>query len=403
MTTTTAPSPTAAPPRARLGFVLAVATATVMMAGASAPSPFYPVLQERLGYSPGTSTAIFGVYAITLLATLLVLGSVSDHVGRRPVISGALVLLTLSVVLFWHADTVSVLLLARAVQGVASALLLSTLSAAVVDFESPDHPDSAALWNTVSPLAGLASGALAAGLVLDVSPGAAEAEVFGGLTIAYLALALAAWSVPETAPRHAGLAASLLPRVALPAAVRPLFLLSFPALLAGWATGGLYLSLTPLVVSHELGGTGHAWQGLAIAALAGTGALSCFLVRDWSPRRITLYGTTTLAVGTALTLIAISLGPLVAFLLAVVVAGSGFGTAFMGVLRSIVPAIPPAERGEVFAAIFVVSYLSLGVPATIAGMAVEPAGLGTTTLVYGIGVALLAAVAAVLRAFTTRD
>src|SRR6478736_3050160 len=129
------------------GFRLVLFAATAMMAGASAPSPFYPVIQAELGFTPVTTTVVFAVYAIALLATLLVVGSVSDHVGRRPAISVGFVILALSVVLFWHADAVTGFVAARVLQGVASGLLLSALSAAVVDLEPRDRPGSAAVWN----------------------------------------------------------------------------------------------------------------------------------------------------------------------------------------------------------------------------------------------------------------
>jgi MFS family permease len=53
---------------------------------ASAPSPLFVVMQHDWGFSPSLLTVAFAVYAIALLASLLVAGSLSDHVGRRPVI-----------------------------------------------------------------------------------------------------------------------------------------------------------------------------------------------------------------------------------------------------------------------------------------------------------------------------
>ena len=57
------------------GFALSLGALLAMMAGASAPSPFYPVLQQEIGFSPATLTGIFAVYAVALLLTLLVTGS----------------------------------------------------------------------------------------------------------------------------------------------------------------------------------------------------------------------------------------------------------------------------------------------------------------------------------------
>lgn len=236
--------------RGGAGFAVALTAVVAMMIGASAPSPFYPVLQQEIGFSAGMMTTIFGVYALALLATLLVTGSLSDHIGRRPVLAVGFVVLAASMAGFWHADSVTTLLLSRVVQGVAGGLLLSTMTAAVTDLEPRSRPGLAATLNSVTPLFGLAAGALAAGAVLDASPTGALTIVFAALTAAYVVLSLAVLALPETSPRHDGWARSLRPRVGIPAPARPAFRRSAPALFAGWATGGLYLSLGAPIVGQ---------------------------------------------------------------------------------------------------------------------------------------------------------
>ena len=73
-------SPTAA------AFYLQVSIILFFLAGSSAPTPLYSVYQAAWGFSPITITAVFGVYALAVLAALLVFGSLSDHIGRRPVL-----------------------------------------------------------------------------------------------------------------------------------------------------------------------------------------------------------------------------------------------------------------------------------------------------------------------------
>lgn len=381
---------------ANYGFALAIVSLTAMMAGASAPSPFYPVLAAKIGFDAAVTTAVFAAYALALLLTLLTAGSLSDYVGRRPVASAGLVLLAGSVFVFWNADSTALLVVARLLQGVASGLLLSSVSAAIADLEPSSRPGSAAVWNSVAPMAGLALGALVAGTLLDVT-GNAFADVFAPLTLLYLVLAALVWFAPETAPRRPGALGSLRLKLAVPKAMRPLFAASVPAIFAGWATGGLFLSLGATIVHVELGGVAHVWQGLSVALLAGSGSIAAFLIRRRSARAITIYGTTALGVGTLLTLLALSAGSLVGYLAAVVVAGSGFGTAFFGVVRSLAPHIPANERADVFAVIFLVSYIAFGLPAVIAGMLVQVVGLGPVTYGYGIVVIALAATAAILR------
>ncbi|EAP99075.1 Major facilitator superfamily protein [Janibacter sp. HTCC2649] len=399
-------SPTRASSSRRLGrgagFTLALTSVVALMVGASAPSPFYPVLQAEIGFSAGTMTTIFGVYALALLATLLVTGSLSDHIGRRPVLAAGFVVLAGSMVGFWHADSVTTLLISRAVQGLAAGLLMSTMTAAVADLEPASRPGLGATLNSVTPLFGLAAGALIGGAVLDSSPVSALTIVFATLTVVYLVMALGALALPETSPRHEGWRRSLRPRVGIPAPARPAFRRSAPALFAGWATGGLYLSLGAPIVGQLLGGRSHFVQGSVVAVLTGTGALSSFLFRNRTPRQITIYGTTMLALGTALTLVALHAESLTGFLLAAVVAGSGFGTSFLGIMRSISNTVGPDQRGELFSSVFVVSYLAFGLPAVAAGFAAPRLGLETTATIYGLVVVVLSGAAALTRTFTTK-
>ncbi|MCO5731176.1 MFS transporter [Rhizobium sp. SSA_523] len=386
----------------RSDFRTALAAMAVMMAGASAPSPFYPMLQESIGFSPAMLTGIFAVYTIALLASLLVTGSLSDHLGRRPVISFGFLLLALSLLLFYQATDVPQLMLARTLQGIAAGLLLSALSAAIVDLEPRDRPGSASIWNSVIPLSGLALGALGAGLLMDITV-TAEADVFGLLIVAYTLLAVVIWSIPETAPRHEGVWSSLRPRIGLPASAAKAFWRSAPAVIAGWATGGLYLSLGAPIIRQVFGAEDHTTQAIVIVLLCGAGAGACFLARKHSSRSVTLYGTSALALGTALTLFAILWQSLPAYLVALTIAGTGFGTCFYGVMRSIVPTVRAEERGELFASLFTLSYLAFGLPTLIAGLTIGTLGLTSTTLIYGSLIVLFSALAGLLRKFKTPD
>ncbi|MCQ4630456.1 MFS transporter [Shinella sp. CPCC 100929] len=388
------------PLRSLTGFRITLAGMAVMMAGASAPSPFYPVLQQEIGFSAAMLTGIFAVYTVALLASLLVTGSLSDHVGRRPVISGGFALMALSLLLFWQAGDVAGLMVARVLQGIAAGMLLSALSAAVVDFEPQDRPGSASVWNSVIPLGGLAIGALAAGILMDVTE-MAEADVFGTLVAAYVLFAAVIWSIPETAPRHGGVWASLRPRIGVPATAAKAFWRSAPAVIAGWATGGLYLALGAPIIRHVFGAEHHLTQASVIVLLCAAGAAACYAARGHSSRQVTLYGTTALSIGTALTLAAIAWQSLPAYLAALVIAGTGFGTCFYGVLRSIVPTVRQDERGELFAALFTLSYLAFGLPTLLAGIAVGAFGLTATTLGYGTLIVLFSAAAGLLRKFGT--
>ena len=113
-------------PRAA-AFWLVAATVTTLLAASSAPSPLYAVYQAEFGFSSATLTAIFAVYVLALLMSLLTVGRLSDFVGRRPVLAVALVVQAAAMAVFLAADGVTALFVARVVQGMATGAAIGVL------------------------------------------------------------------------------------------------------------------------------------------------------------------------------------------------------------------------------------------------------------------------------------
>jgi hypothetical protein len=74
-----------------------------------------------------------------------------------------------------------------------------------------------------------------------------------------------------------------------------------------------------------------------------------------------------------------------------VIGGVGFGASFSGAIRTIATLVRPHQRAGLFAAVYVVAYLSCGIPAIIAGLLIAPVGLLATVLGYGVAVGAVAA------------
>ncbi|PRC52556.1 MFS transporter, partial [Mycobacterium sp. ITM-2017-0098] len=69
--------------------------------------------------SPLATTIVFAVYAVAALVAVLVSGKISDVVGRKPVLPGALAALLVGLGVFLIADSMAMLLLARTIHGAA--------------------------------------------------------------------------------------------------------------------------------------------------------------------------------------------------------------------------------------------------------------------------------------------
>lgn len=82
----------------RVAFYLQASIVVAFLAASSAPTPLYAVYQGEWGFSPITTTVVFGIYALAVLAALLTVGSLSDHIGRRPVLLTAIALQAVAMV-----------------------------------------------------------------------------------------------------------------------------------------------------------------------------------------------------------------------------------------------------------------------------------------------------------------
>jgi predicted MFS family arabinose efflux permease len=371
----------------------AVAVLLVLMLAASGvPSPLYRVYQDEFGFSSGVLTTIFGIYAFALLVSLLVVGGLSDHVGRRPVIAAAFLLEAAAMVLFLAADGVGWLLAARVVQGLATGALTSALGAMLLDLQKPHRPLGPFI-NSASPGLGLSLGAVGAGLLVQLVASPTD-WVFGVLTAVFVLAVPGVLLLPESSPRVPGALASLRPRVEVPPLHRPPFLVALPCLVAAWALGGLYASLGPSLVAGVFHIDNHIVGSLLILALNGTGVLGSLAMRPVAPEKALIAGALTFAVGVAGTITAVLTVSVALLFVAGVVTGFGFGASFLGAVAMITRGVAPGHRAGLLASTFVVGYLAFSLPAIAAGIAVGHLGLATTTEVYGGVVIVLALLAA---------
>jgi MFS family permease len=377
-------------PRAA-AFWLVGATVVTLLAASSAPSPLYPIYQQEFGFSSIELTTIFAVYVLALLISLLTVGRLSDFVGRRPVLAGALVVQALAMVAFLIADGTGWLLVARVVQGLATGAAVGVLGAYLLDLQPPDGSRLGSLVNSVAPGIGLGIGALGTGLLVQYGPHPTRL-VFAILLADVAVLILITAVLPETVRRVPGALASLRPQVAVPGPARRAFAAAAPSMVATWALGGLVLSIGGSVIRSVFGESNSAVVGLVLGIFAAAGALTGVLVTNWAPVAIQRYGTVTLVLGTALFLTALAVSSLALFVTASVVAGSGFGAGFLGALRSLTQLVQPHQRAGLLSAVYVVSYLAFSIPALVAGVLITRIGLRDTALYYGgfVGVAAVA-------------
>ncbi|WP_334597073.1 MFS transporter [Pseudomonas alvandae] len=382
------------PASTRVSLIFLAITLLGFLAASSAPTPLYHLYQEHMQFSPAILTLIFGVYAFSLLAALLVVGSLSDYLGRRPVIFVALLLNVLAMLLFINAESVAWLIGARLIQGFATGMATSVLGAALLDFDRQQGP----LITSVAPLLGMACGAMGCGLLAEFAPMPLQLTYWILLAL-FVFQAIYLWRLAESVSPQPGAWRSLRPTLHVPVQARRALWLILPLDLAAWAVGGFYLSLAPSLVRAATGSTSNLIGGALVAVLTLTGALSIYALRNRAADMMLRLGASLLVLGLALVLIAVHTASLPLFFIGTLITGSGFGSGFLGALRSIMPLALPHERAGLMSAFYVLSYLAFSLPSLLAGNLTRLYGLVPTTNGFGAVLILMAvgALAGLLR------
>ena len=250
-------------------FSAVAAVIAVAFYASATPSPLYGVYQARWHFSTPVLSLIYATYAVGVLVSLLLVGSLSDQAGRKPVLAWSLLGLLVSALVFATASSVGWLFAARALQGLATGAALGAAGAALIDLHPTSDTRTAALVNGVVALAGLGIGALFSSALVQFLPAPRDAAVRGGRghdRCADRARQRAARAGVPHRPHHHPAPASRHPQQ-----TRAPFALAALGVIGSWSIAGVYLALGPALAGHLLQTHGELAGGAAAAALMGSG------------------------------------------------------------------------------------------------------------------------------------
>ncbi|MDZ5077758.1 MFS transporter [Nesterenkonia sp. HG001] len=377
-------------PRSRLfGFAAASGSLVLVFIAAGTPIPLYTTYRLEDGLTHGDLAAAAAVYLIAAAFALLVLGRLSDHLGRRPVAVVALVLAAAGMGVLLTVDSAAPLLLGRTMQGLATGIATSTLGAYAID-TAPTRPHwLAAVTTSAAPMLGIPSGALLAGALVDHGPDPRHLT-FSILLGALLLAAVAVSFGPETAspaPWREALdraAASLRPRILVPqGAGRPLVAMA-GVILATWSVGGFYQAFGPSITAVELGSSAALTAAAVFASFTVLNMLGGPLTSSWRPVTGLRVGAVVYLLLLAGILTSLAAGAILPFLLFSLAAGVAQGVAQTGGMRSLLPLTAPQERAGLVSTVYLLNYSSAAIPSLIAGQVSDTVSLVQIACSYGV-------------------
>jgi len=373
-----------------VAFVGFTATLVSLYLASGAPTPLLIVWQREWNFPDSLVALAFAIYAFTFLVALLVGGSLSDYLGRKPVILVSLAVALGSIAMFMLAPSIEWVIAARAVQGLAVGVVTAAYTAALVELATPGTRTGPVVA-AAAPVGGLGLGALFGGIAVELWDQDAD-EVLFAIVAALLLLGIVLTIfAPETTTRVPGVLRSLRPNVVVPRTASSFFVRMLPILVAAWMTGSLFLGLAPTVVHGIL----HVDSGLIDGITGSIHGLSvCVGSIVFGRVAVPLAlrgGAAGLVVGVGLIIVGVLTAQISLVWIGGLVEALAFGAAFGAIFRGIAPLAPEHQRAGTFAAVYVAAYLALGIPAVVAGQLIAPLGLLTVIVGWtGLIVALAA-------------
>lgn len=360
----------------------------VGMFGTTVTTALWALYATTFGLSSLMVTIAFAVYALGVVAGFLLLGRMSDTVGRRPVLLGAIVLGVATAVLFLVADHTAVILVARVLSGFSAALVTGAATAAMIDLAAPERRAYIGAVSIVANMGGLAAGAIVAGVLAELVPEPLTTPWVVNLALLGLAAA-GLLVVPETVARRPGLGIRL-ERLGIPGEIRGVFLRAAIAAGTGFAVLGVLTAVTGLFLAHVLDIHNYAAAGAVVGLSLGATAAGQFLSRRVRVPVALPAACATLVLAGVCIAVALETSSLAALVAGSALNGIGTGTAAGAGLAAIGSGCPQDRRGEATSTFFAILYTMLALPVIGVGLLARATDIQTAGLVFGIAVAALA-------------
>ena len=329
--------------------------------GTNIPTPLLLVYRRTLGLSDADITAVFGCYALGLIAALTVSGAASDRFGRRALVLPFAVVAGLVSLLFLPAvDHLPLLYAGRLLQGVVSGVVFSVANAWLQELAGPDGQQSAATRGAVSTSLGFAVAPAMSGLLAQYGPAPTTLPYLVHVAVLVVGLGVLA-TVPETV--HVRQPGRLMTLGLPPEARRPFWAVLAPTAVGVFAFPTVAATLLPLLVVPN--GVGVAYAGLIAGLALGASAVAARLGRR-AERGAAPLGMVLAVLGHGLGVVAIVAESEPLLLPSAVLMGAAGGLCLTAGLTLTARLAPPHARGAMNSAFYAFAYAGFGTPLLLA-------------------------------------
>ena len=381
-------------------FVILAATG-LTLAASGVPSPLFALYSHLYHLNTAMTSALHAVYSFGCIPTLLLFGTLSDRIGRKPTLLVSMALLIFACVLFCLAQSFVCLLVARFLQGMCVGLITGSAMPALAELAPGGNVKRASFANAAVTTVGLALGSVTAGIIGQVTsyffpPTIVVQTPFYFFSICFILMFfILFFSVPETVedPRISLSNLVRIQKIYIPKRVRLPFLVAALGILVSWSCSGLFLGLSSLILKHQFHSENLVISGLSILEVQGLGgAIQTIASLRFSYLSITkVYrtGIGFLMIGISIAAIGLWLNKSVIFFGSAFMVGIGLGLELLAGTAIVQSPSPKKAMAAVMAGYFTVGYCAFSIPVFVQGFLIDFLGMAPIITAFAVMVCIL--------------
>jgi len=372
---------------AAVGMLLAVAFGLSTLI-----TPLYLLYQQKFGFSQITLTLIYAAYAIGNIAALLLLGRVSDSIGRRPpALAGIVVLISAAFVFLFAGSNIS-LYVGRILSGLSIGIASGTGNAWLAELVDKDDKGRAAIIGTSTNFLGLGLAALLSGLLAQYAPWPLHLSFIVYLVIVCSTAALV-WFTRETV-RHADSGQiAVRTTLSVPREIRAQFVAPAITGFGLMALVGFYAALMPSMLSHDLHIENRAAAGALLFELAALVALVIVATQALTSRTLMMWSLALMIPATTAVTAAQVYASLWVMLAATAVVAAAAGLGYRASLQVVNQIAPADRRAAVVSSYFICCFVGNALPVIGIGVLSSLTSSATADIAFSGMIAAFALIA----------
>jgi MFS family permease len=363
---------------------------TISLWVSTAPTIVFPIYASEWHLSKAITTGIFATYPIVLILVLVLLGNISDYIGRRNTLLIGLIFLLISALAFASAPNVFWLFAGRILQGIGVGLTAGSGAAALVEFNPTSNKKYPGSINTITQAFGLFLATIIGAVLIKYAPSPLHFSYWVLTAIVIVSMILCLLIPQNKTPESIRKTGWKPQGIQIPPGQWGLYALAALAIGTGFANGAVFLSLGAQIARDVIGTNDILVIGTVLSIAYLLGAVSATIAGRMGPRTSIRAGMISVFLTVIMLVTASELHSFVLFVIAAILGGLGYGFSAAGGIGLAVINSPAQYRVQFISAVLVVAYLFQGLSAYGGGVISTAFGFSNAIWILSIVVAFLA-------------